>query len=221
MISAGIQSATGVPILNPMPINWLGKIGIPVSPPSWASISTLYSTQIRNLQAEISYDQSKWEYQLIGANNAIGAYQFSTQILENYGLLATGSNAEYGTDCVNYRNCWQQVLVRNSTNSYANYLYNIQNLNGFLTNTIAQDHLAFQYIFDLYNGLVSIDAITSTDSADIIAGMIYVAWQLGVGTTPDHNSSTGTGAYAWRYYNLGLGANAFNSGRYAITVLSQ
>lgn len=219
--SPGILSATGLPITNPLPISWLGKALMPATPPTWATISTLTATQLRNLQAEIAYDQSLWNYMLIGNNNALGAYQISTQVLENYGLLATGSNAQYGTNCVNYRNCWRQVLVRNSANSYANYLYNIQNINGFLTNNLAQGHLAYQYIFDLYNGLLNIGAIDSADTTDIIAGMIYVAWNLGVGTPPSYNNATGTGAYAWRYYQIGTGANAFNSGRYAITVLSQ
>jgi len=208
--SFGILSAQGQAIENQLPILWLSKPGIPATPPSWANIAILTSTQVQNLQAEISYDQSGWNYNKIGANNQLGAYQISTQNLETYGLLAAGSNAVYGNDCVNYRNCWQQVVVRNNTNSYANYLYNIQSLSGFLTNTVAQDHLAFQIIYDLYNNLVQAGAIVGTDSAETAAGMIYVGWNLGI-----------SGAFDWRYSNIGNGANYYNSGRYAIAVLSQ
>ena len=51
--------------------------------------------------------------------------------------------------------------------------------------------------------------------------MIYVGWALGVGTPPTVGSANGTGAYAWRYSGVGNGAEYYNSGRYAITVLSQ
>ena len=221
MISLGIQNSTGSSITNPLPLDWLNKAGMPVSPPSWAEIATLSSLQIQRLQAQIAYDQSGWNYSKIGKNNLIGAYQFAPATLETYGLLAAGSNSAYGIDCINYRICWNQVLVRNSTNSYANYLYNVQNLKGFFTNTVAQDHLAFQYIYDLYNQLTQINAITPTDSADIIAGMIYVAWNLGVGQAGSVVNANGTGAYAWRYFGIGNGSNSYNTGRYAITVLSQ
>jgi len=221
-MDSGIKSALGVSIANPLPISWLGRADAPLSPPTWANIGALSTVEIRNLQSQIAYDLSTWDYSKIGANNQLGRYQFSSVILEAYGLLAPGSNKHYGTDCVNYRNCWTPIYFNNGTvNGYQNYFYNITSLNSFLTTAVAQEHLAYQRIVDIYLTSVQIGAIVGDDSADVIAGMIYVGWTLGVGSKPTVDNDKGTGAWAWRYNNVGSGAEAFNSGRYAITVLSQ
>jgi len=209
-MDAGIIAAAQTAVANPLPTSWLGRADAPLAPPSWAGANALTSTQIRNLLAQISYDQSGWNYSLIGNNNKLGRYQFETTVLEQYGLLAAGSNTAYGTDCVNYRHCWQQVAIQNNTNSYANYLYDVTSLNGFLTGVATQEHLAYQFILDLDHKLGVIDAVVAEDSADVVAGMIYVAWALGVDS-----------AKIWRYTNTGAGVEYFNSGRYAITVLGQ
>jgi hypothetical protein len=216
----GIQQAKGSPISTPLPISWLGRADAPNRPPSWANINVLSSTQVRNLEAQIGYDKSAWNYNLIGPSNELGRYQIPTTTLEAYGLLAPGSNTAYGINCVNYKACWKPVTIR-STNSYANYLYNVSSLNDFLTSTISQDHLMYQIIYDLYNSLLQNTAIQTTDTADIIAGMIYVAVNLGAGNGASISDPAGTGAYTWRFSGIGLGTNPYNSGRYAITVLSQ
>jgi hypothetical protein len=218
----GITAAADSTVPNPLPNSWLGRADSPIAPPTFVGTSPLTSVQTRNLLAQIGYDLSAWDYGKIGTNNALGRYQFGTQTLEDYGLLAPGSNAAYPNgNCVNYRNCWRQIAVKNSTNSYANYLYNLSNLREFLNSSISQEHLAYQYILDLYVKLLQNNALSSTDNAETTAGMLYVAWMLGVGQGPDSTSIAGTGAYAWRYYNIGGGSNYFNSGRYAITVLGQ
>jgi len=220
-MDAGIISATGIPVISPLPLSWLGRNNAPISPPVWATVGPMSAIQLRNLQGQIAYDLSAWNYALIGVGNKLGRYQFSTQILETYGLLAAGSNAAYSTDCVNYIHSWSPVYVNNGINDYANYFYNVTNLNEFLTNTVAQDHLAYRQIVDLYINCTNIGVIQSTDSVDSIAGLIYVAWTLGVGTGPTIANPTGTGAWAWRYNNIGLGTNSYNSGRYSVVVLSQ
>jgi hypothetical protein len=48
-----------------------------------------------------------------------------------------------------------------------------------------------------------------------------VAWQLGVGSAATLNNSSGTGAYAWRYFNVGAGSSYYAAGRYAVVVLSK
>jgi hypothetical protein len=221
-MDAGILAAGRTAVSNPLPNSWLGRADAPIAPPTWTTgNNALTSKQIRNLLAQIAYDQSAWNYALIGNNNRLGRYQFDTTVLEQYGLLATGSNAAYGSGCVNYRNCWRQTTVKNATNSYANYLYNITNLNGFLTSTAAQEHLAYQRLLDLNYQLSLINAVTEQDSVDMLAGMMYVGWILGVGTSANNTTLTGTGAYAWRYHNIGAGATYYNAGRYAVTVLGQ
>lgn len=217
----GIDNAKFTPITTPLPPSWLGRSDTPTTPPYWANIDMLSNVQVRNLQAQIAYDQSQWNYSKVGAQNQLGRYQFTTQQLENYGLLATGSNNAYGTNCVNYRLCWRQTTVRNSTNSYSNYLYNVKTVNEFLTSTPSQEHLAYQALFDNFTTLKRNNAILPDDTPDTVAGMMYVAWVLGPGAPPTYQNSAGTGAYAWRFANTGLGAQAFNAGRYAITVLSQ
>jgi hypothetical protein len=64
-------------------------------------------------------------------------------------------------------------------------------------------------------------AIVESDADDVVAGMIYVAWTLGYGIKPTAAKPQGTGAYAWRYSGVGNANTQYNSGRYAITVLSQ
>lgn len=216
----GIQSALGQSITNTLPISWLGRADAPPVPPTWANINALSNTQVRNLQSQIAYDLSGWDYNKIGANNQLGRYQFSSQVLEAYGLLAPGSNLHYGTDSVNYRNCWAPIYINTGVNAYQNYFYNVSSLTSFLTTKTAQEHLAYQRIVDLYLTCLDAGVIVAGDSADTIAGMIYVAWTLSVGAGPTGADPQGTGAWAWRYNNIGSGANAYNSGRYAIAVLS-
>ena len=217
----GIQSAVREAVLNPLPISWLGRADMPPPLPAWASIDKLTNTQIGNLQAQLGYEQSSWDYSLIGPDNQLGRYQFTPALLESYGILASGSNSSYGTDCVNYATCWRPVTIRKSTNSYANYIYDADSLNSFISHTTGQEHLAYQVIYDLYNNLVQNEGIVDTDSAEVICGMISVAWYLGAGSAPTSTVLTGTGAYAWRYFNIGNGSSHYNSGRYSVAVLSQ
>lgn len=212
----GIHAAAGLPIVNPLPASWLGRADMVSLPPAWALTSPLTSLQLRNLLAQIAYNESAWDYGLIGDDNELGRYQFDAQTLENYGLLATGSVTAYGSDCVNYRHCWKPTY-----NAYENYFYNITNIKGFLANKTAQEHLAYQLITDIYNTCVNVGTIQSVDNAQTIAGILNVAWTLGVGTGPTPGNPYGTGAWAWRYNNIGAGSNNHNSGRYAIAVLSQ
>lgn len=221
MIDAGIQSAVGLPISNPLPPSWLGRADAPALVPSWANIGVLSGTQTRALLAQIGYDLSNWNYNLIGANNQLGRYQLNTATLELYGLLAAGSNQTFGTSCVNYKTCWHPVVVNNGINNYQNYFYNIYSLQQFLSTTNAQDHLAYQLLVDLYLSAINADVILSTDSADTVAGMLYVCWTLGVGASSSASTPGGSGAWAWRYFNFdSTGTNSFNSGRYAATSLS-
>jgi hypothetical protein len=157
-----------------------------------------------------------WDYKKIGANNELGRYQFNVQTLESYGLLTPDSYVSYGADAVNYQHCW-----RASFSTYADYLSEVANINDFLTNTSAQEFLAYQRLGDLYSACVKIAAIKINDTADVVAGMLYVAWVLGAGTAATLNNTTGTGAYAWRYFSIGLGASYYTAGRYAVTILSK
>lgn len=216
----GPRQASMHGIENPLPISWLGRADAPPSLPATASIYRLTNIEVQNLIAQVGYDKSAWDYALIGADNRLGRYQFTTRTLENYGLLAAGSNDHYGIDCVNYTNCWQPVAIKTS-NSYASFNYNITSLSGFLSSIAAQEHLAYQVVYDLYNALVANGSIQAADSDDVVAGMIYVGWTLGAGVSPTYTNASGTGAYAWRYFGIGDGANAYNSGRYAVTFLSQ
>jgi hypothetical protein len=216
----GPQQASKQGITNPLPASWLGRADAPLAIPATASIYRLSNTNVQNLIAQIAYDKSGWDYTLVGTDNRLGRYQFSTQALEYYGLLAAGSNQHYGIDCVNYTNCWQSVTIKTAS-SYASYDYNITSLSSFLSSNAAQEHLAYQAVYDLYNSLVANESIQDTDTDDVIAGMIYVGWTLGVGTKPTITQISGTGAYAWRYSGVGNGTNSYNSGRYAITILSR
>ena len=225
-MDAGILQSLGQAVVAPMPLSWMKLPSAPPDLPRWANIGKLSSTQVRALAAQIGYDQSSWNYNLVGSANQLGRYQFSTTILEDYGLLHTGSNKSYGTNCVNYQHCWTQgVQITPILNSYNAYIYNTTNITTFLQTPSAQEHLAFQHISTLYENLLKINAIQESDSVDIIGGMISVAWLLGAGSAISNDAPTGMGAFQWRYsgleLNLGSGVVAFNKGRYAVKVLAQ
>jgi hypothetical protein len=205
----GIHQASGQLVVDPLPTSWLGLASMPTITPDWANTQRLTAVQGQNLLAQIGYNLSRWDYAKIGSDNRLGRYQFTTETLENYGLLATGSNLHYGIDCMNYQHCWRPVTIRKNTNSYSQYLHGDTSLTEFLTSITSQNFLAYQIIFDLYNSLVANLATQPADSNDIVAGMIYCAWQLGV-----------DGAKTWRYSGTGEGAIPFNQGRYSVAILS-
>lgn len=208
----GIQAALNSALPTPLPQSWLGRVDAPIGTPGWAQIDALSNVQLTNLVAQIGYDLSQWDYTKF--NSGVGRYQFTPQQLEDYGLLAKGSVAAYPTNAVTRKICWASWVVDN-------YIHDIRNLSEFLNSAVSQDHLAYHHINIIYTGLKKIDAVLTTDTADTVAGMIYVGWMLGTGAGPTTGSSQGTGAYAWRYYNSGAGTNYYNAGRYAVTVLSQ
>jgi hypothetical protein len=215
-MDAGIVQASRTLPPDPLPVSWLGRPDMTISCPDWAVIAQLSNTQQRNLLAQIAYVSSAWSYTKIGADNKLGRYQFDTNLLETYGLLTAGSNVSYGTDCVNYQHCWRAIF-----STYADYLTEVASINNFLNDTSAQELLAYQRLVDLYSECVKVAAIKINDPADVVAGMLYVAWVLGAGTAPTLNNTTGTGAYAWRYFSVGSGASYYTAGRYAITILSK
>jgi len=208
-MDTGIIQSAGQPVANPLPVIWLKLPTAPLTLPDWAKFGRLSAKEIYNLLAQIGYDQSQWNYYAVGSDNQLGRYQFTAQTLESYGLLLPGSVAAYGSACVNHRQCWTPAYVRSATSSYANYLYSTLSLWDFLSNQAAQDHLAYQVLYDLYVELSKTDGILDADGADVVAGMLSVAWTLGT-----------SGATTWRQTGAGSGIPAFNSGRYAITVLS-
>jgi hypothetical protein len=209
MTDNGIIQSAGQPVVNPLPVSWLQLPTAPLSLPDWANFGRLTAGQIRCLIAQIGYDQSQWNYSAVGSDNQLGRYQFTPQTLEDYGLLLSGSVKAYGTASVNHRQCWTPAYVRSPTNSYANYMYNTLSLWDFLNNISAQEHLAYQVLYDLYISLTRNDGISDSDSDDVVAGMLSVAWVLG-----------SSGAASWRQTGQKAGVSAFNSGRYAIAVLS-
>lgn len=220
-MDTGITSSYSQAVLNPLPPSWLGRPDAPPSPPTWANIGVLSSNQIQCLLSQIAYDKSTWDYRKVGNNNQLGRYQFSSVILESYGLIANGSNDQYGTGCVNYAHCWTPTFITDGINTYGNYFYNVTSLGSFLTNTATQEHLAYQRVVDIYLTSLNSGVIFDTDTADIVAGMIYVGWTLGVGGPQTSSNPSGTGAWAWRNFNIGdYGTVSFNSGRYAVNALA-
>lgn len=219
-LDPGIRLTLGLPVSNPLPPSWLGRRDATPGVPTWARNPVLSNKQLRALLSQIGYDKSQWDYSKIGDNNQLGRYQFDAQTLEGYGLLAPGSYEAYGNDAVNYVHCWSSGSFRHSATAYAGYLYNTTNLASFLSNTIAQEHLAYQYLSDIYRNLLRIRAVTTTDSPEVVGGMMSVGWDIGVGEAITLESQKGTGAFAWRYSGVGNGAQSFVSGKYALTVLS-
>lgn len=212
----GIQQAAKLAPKNTLPLGWLGRANAPLARPDWATIAGLTATQHKNLLAQIAYDKSVWDYEKIGQDNELGRYQFTPATLEEYSLLVAGSYSSYGTDAVNYRHTWRQP-----NNTYANYLEDISGSQGFLSNPTAQELLSYAILLNLYNEAVRIKAIQVTDTADVLAGMLYVSLELGAGSMASSSNPHGTGAFAWRYFNEGDGADYYNAGRYAVAVLSK
>lgn len=243
----GITNSIGTGVLSPVPSAWLLKPTAPAIPPGWLLISGFSGEQMQALAAQLSYSNSQWDYGKIGSNNELGAYQFTASILEQYNLLLAGSVAAYGNQAVNRPNAWagnanSTQFLSDARNSHKAPINNIQE---FLANKKAQDNLAYRRIFDLYNQLVKTAAVKTTDTADIISGMIFVAWAIGAGNGATPTSQIGSGAWAWRYsnyspvtsnlqsniatvnsnlqsnittVNYNYGSLAFNTGRYASTL---
>lgn len=214
-MDVGIIQAAGHAPASTLPVSWIGKSNSPPVRPDWAAVGTLTTSQQKNLLSQIGYNLSLWDYAKVGTNNELGRYQFSVQTLEQYELISPGAYATYGIDAVNYQHCW-----RTTVNTYAEYNYGVANAQEFLSSTTAQELLGYQYLLDLYNSAVRITVIRTDDTAEIVAGMLYVCWKLGVGTAPQSGSTQGTGAYAWRYHGIGSAASYYNAGRYSVRVLS-
>jgi hypothetical protein len=226
-LDPGPRIASAQSVKNPLPPTWTHRDReMPSYMPTWANFGNkTTSLETRNLLAQIAYDHSGWNYKKIGPNNELGGFQFTTTVLEKYGVLVAGSTKTYGNNAVNYKTCWQpltqiQQQINPQSPYYAPWLQYADSLSDFLSHNVSQCHLAYKYVFDLYNGLTKIGAIKTTDTDDVIMGMIYVAWNLGVGTPPTTTQTQGTGAYAWRFYNVGSGVQPYNAGRYSVTVLS-
>lgn len=216
MTDVGIQRASRRAVDQPLPVSWLGKSTMPRPAPDWAIISALSSIQQRNLLAQLAYAQSGWDYATVGTDNQLGMYQFSAAVLEQYGLLVPGSTEAYGTAAVNYRHCWRSTLAEET-----DYDFLVSSCTDFLDNNIAQDYLAYKVLQDIYTALTKNTAVLGTDSAEVIAGMMAVAWYIGAGARPTQNNPVGTGAYAWRYAGLGTADAYYVQGRYSVTVLSR
>jgi len=216
MTDVGIQRASRRAVDQPLPVAWLGKSAMPRPVPDWAAIPALSSIQQRNLAAQLAYALSGWNYDTIGADNQLGMYQFSAGLLEQYGLLVPGSTQAYGTAAVNYRHCWRSTLAAET-----DYDFLVSSCTDFLDNRIAQDYLAYRVLEDTYTALTKNTAILGTDSVEIVAGMLAVAWHTGAGARPTVNNPVGTGAYAWRYAGVGTADVYYAQGRYSVAVLSR
>ncbi len=216
MADIGIQRAARRAVDSALPIAWLGQTDMPKAVPDWANVPQLNSVQHRNLLAQLAYNISQWNYTLIGTDNELGMYQFTASTLEQYGLLVPDSVDAYGSDAVNYRHCWRSTLGVDTEYDFA-----IASCTEFLSNSIAQDFLAYQVLEDLYDSAVKNTTILATDNAETCAGMLAVCWYLGAGSRPSAASSTGTGAYAWRYHGVGTADTYFARGRYSVAVLSR
>lgn len=216
MTDVGIQRASRRAPDQPLPVSWLGKANMPRPVPDWATIPALSSIQQRNLVAQLAYSQSSWDYNKIGSDNQLGMYQFLAVTLEQYGLLVPGSTQAYDTEAVNYRHCWRSTLVEET-----DYNFSVSSCTDFLDNAIAQDYLAYKVLQDIYTALTKNTAVLGTDSAEVVAGMMAVAWYIGAGSRPTQNNPVGTGAYAWRYAGVGTADVYYVQGRYSVTVLSR
>ena len=214
-MDVGIIQSAGQAPANTVPLSWLGKSTAPLQRPDWAAVGKLTAAQQKNLIGQIAYNLSAWDYAKIGTNNELGRYQFGVNTLEDYGLITPGAYVTYGYDAINYQHCW-----RSTVNTYAEYNNGVTSAQEFLSGTVAQELLAYQYLLDLFNQAVKITVIRTDDTAEIVAGMLYVCWQLGAGTAPASGSLQGTGAYSWRYHGTGSAASYYNAGRYAIRILS-
>jgi len=219
--SLGITQAATVSLSGTLPKGRLGLTTAPTAPNQTLAIDRFSTINLRCLAAQIGYNASGWDYTKISSKFLIGSYQVGAQTLENYGFLVPGSAKIYGADAVNRNFNWQPITVRKNTSSYSTYNTKIGSLKDFLSTPGFQDALAYQILHDTYYALYQSNAITDSDPTDVIAGMMYVAWVLGVGSTPTNATPNGTGAWAWRFHNMGNAANYYNLGRYTVTVLSQ
>lgn len=207
MANAGITNATGQTFTTTLTYSWLGRADAPMVP---GTIGNFNTPQTKALLAQLAYTASKWNPTLFNSTAYLaGRYQFNSSVLSQYGYLNQQFYQTHGASSMTYTVAWVGQNL-------------ITNLLQFLSNVKIQDRLAFNYMSDNYTAMVASGAIQPTDDLPTVAGMLSVAHLVGPGALPTGQNPQGTGAYQWR--NFGTGGqpvnNYFNSGRYAISVLS-
>jgi hypothetical protein len=190
----GIINATNQPILNPLTASWLGRADAPIIN---SQVGNFNKAQTQIIFAQLAYTASQWNPKLF-TNQLAGKYQVNSTVLTNYGYLNTQFVALHGTNSLSYSTAWTGQN-------------NITDLLQFLSNPVLQDQLALTYMTDNYNELVSLGAITDSDSNDVQAGMLFVAHLLGPMAAQTWRTMGNASSTVGGYYN---------AGRYAITVLA-
>ena len=192
----GIEKAKGVPVVKAVGKSALTRSDAPlglVIPPYADDYPRLGKFEVRCVMLQIAYMESEFNHSLqIG--DYYGRYKVNKRLLKKYGFLDDAEN-------------WTG-------------LNDIQDSDAFLSSAGLQDLIMQDFLEESYTRLCRINGIRPSDTPDIAAGMLVLAYAF-----RDHHDPHRIAAH-WR--NTGTseddarkpGTVYFNAGRYALTSLA-
>jgi hypothetical protein len=199
---AGIKQALISSVKNPADKSFMTRSDNP-NPPG--VVGSLATTEVKALMTQIAVNESSFNYNTREAarGNFLGKYQLGAAALVDQGYIKPDAYEKYGFAAVRYPTSWTGKD-------------NIKSDNDFLNNSQVQESAMYNNLQRNYKTLESLGGIKPGDDKATVSGMLATAHLLGAGGANNWRKS-GVGADA----NNTTGAQYFNAGRYAQTVLSK
>ena len=131
-----------------------------------SGIGELSINEVRALQAQISYSESRGDYTKLEPSGYVGKYQLSVDDLAKLGYIK--EDLPQNLESLNNPNNW---LLNN----------NISNIDEFLQSKELQEQAMFTLLKDNYATLQATGAIVKNTTKDTVAGLLSVAHLAGAG----------------------------------------
>lgn len=166
-------------------------------------IGPLSVNELKCLMAQIGWRESTWDYRARNSYGYIGKYQFGAMALVDRGYIKLEAQRAHGNKAMAMSSSWTGKD-------------NIRSIEDWFNATEVQEKVMFEQMKANYATLMRISGLSKSDDVCTVAGMLSVSHLLGAG-----------GAKSWRKTGGGqdangtTGADYFNSGRYAVDVLTK
>lgn len=196
----GPASAYGKPVKKKVDKSFIKRADCPVPK---GGIGPLSIAEVKCLMAQIGWRESNWNYSARNSYGYIGKYQFGAMALVDRGYIKLEAQRAHGNTATAISSSWTGKD-------------NIRSIEDWFNATEVQEKVMFEQMKANYATLMRISGLTKTDDVCTVAGMLSVSHLLGAG-----------GAKSWRQTGGGqdangtTGADYFNSGRYAVDVLTR
>lgn len=217
-LDPGPEAAKGKTVENPAPQEIMDRQPAPnpaAIPSTESKIPGLISTQLKALILQIGHNESGFDYATEdAAYGRVGAYQFNSNVLRDYGYIKPDYVKKYGKNAV----------LKDGAYTGKDGISSLEN---FLSSNGVQDTLIETILVDYYKALVNNQGIEIGDDVCTVAGMMSVAYFLRDNERGFFTSNPPDQAKFWRNQGENI-KDAFNrsctvpynQGRYAIDVLS-